>query len=143
MLKKILIRSVSFLLAFSSTLPFCLRHDCKLVHGRMIDGGGPLFLIECTYGSQWTVRAAEGYPDAAKAEAVFGERIRTASIVYQQNEKIDRSGKRIGRRAVIDLRLPQTGQSFTSILWTDENRIVSIDSTSHYYALFLEWMDDK
>lgn len=109
----------------------------------MIDGGGPLFLRECTYGSQWIVHAVEGYPDAAKAEAVFAERIRTASTVYEQNEKVDRSGKRIGRRAVISLHVPQTGQSFTSILWTDENRIVSIDSTLHYYALLSEWTDDE
>jgi hypothetical protein len=144
MVRKILFRLAAFLLAFLvSALPGLPQAHCGLVHGRMIDGGGPLFLDECFYGSQWIVRAVEGYSDAAKAEAVFAERIRTASIVYQQNEKVDQSGKRIGRRAVVRLRLPQTGQSFTSILWTDENRIVSIDSTLHYYALLAEWIDDK
>lgn len=144
MVRKILFRSVAFLVAFLvSALPSLLPVHCGLVHGRMIDGGGPLFLNECTYGSQWIVRAVEGYSDAAKAEAVFAERIRTASIVYELNEKVDRSGKRIGPRAVISLRFPQTGQSFTSILWTDENRIVSIDSTLHYYVLLSEWIGDE
>jgi len=42
---------------------------------------------------------------------------------------------------VADFRDPQTGQYFTSVFWVDDRRINSIDSTSRYHALLLEWFD--
>jgi len=118
------------------------RMECGgIVHGRMIDGGGLWLFSQCSRGSNWFLRSTETYANNAKANSVFEDRLRNAVIVRERNQKTNDEGKTIGERAVADFANPQTGQRFTSVFWVDNRSINSIDSTSRYHALLLEWLD--
>ena len=114
--------------------------ECGIGHGLMIDGDGPWFFTTCKRGSNWIVQSRETYPNGVKANSVFEDRLRKASLVRELNDKRLADG-RVVKRAVAGFRNTQTGQRFTSIIWVDERSVVSISSTSRYYALLAEWWE--
>ena len=104
--------------------------------------GGGFFATGCGNSSKWAGRMTEWYPTAEAAKEVFEGRIQKAITVHRRNQKVDAQGKAIGNRAVAEFRDPRSGEIFTSVFWLDGRNITSVDSTSYFQALFLEWADE-
>ena len=143
MTKRLLAGILTSLLSFVTGVTISLANSaCGIGDGTVIDGGRGYHFIACKSGSILIVRSTEAYPTAKKANRVFEDRLQKATTVIQRNQKIASKGKTIGQRAVATFADMQTGKPFTSVFWVDERFIVSIDSTSHYCALFAEWWSE-
>jgi hypothetical protein len=111
---------------------------CGLGDGRMLDGGGAWSFTVCRSGSHVISHSSEAYPNAAWANRVFEERVRKATTVIEQNEKLDGEGRKIGKRAFATFVDPAFSKPVNSIFWVDDQYIRSINSTSRDFALYME-----
>ena len=110
-----------------------------ILEGKLIDGGGWFTYTRCTSGRQWISHSTEAFATPAKAHSVFEDRIGSAITVIERNQKHGANGQTIGDRAVTISRNPETGERFAAVFWLDDRVIVSIRSTSVYYARYAEW----
>jgi hypothetical protein len=89
------------------------------------DGVGVLSTVE-TYGSP------------ARAKAEMKKRIRGAIKVIDRSDKIDQSGKAISERVVLRFSHGSRRKSYSAVMWTNDEDLYVIESTSLRHALAFE-----
>ena len=107
--------------------------------GKMIDGGGGFGIR--SYRSSDNVKlyfASGGYASTEKTNEVFDAEVAKAVQVIELTPKLDAHGKEAGRRAVVILVDKETNENYASVFWTNDRRIVSIDSPSLWHVLEFE-----
>jgi hypothetical protein len=141
MIKKLLIGLLISLIALViAVFVWAAGWECDgIVEGKLIDGGGWFTYTRCTSGREWISHSTEAFPTPAKARSVFEDRIGSAITVIERNQKLGANGEAIGDRAVTISRDSETGERFAAVFWVDDRVIVSIRSTSVYYARYAEW----
>ena len=111
----------------------------RMACGKMIDGGGGFGIR--AYRSSDNVElyfASGGYASTEKTNEVFDRQVREAVQVLELTPKLDANGKEAGRRAVVIRVDKETNEKYASVFWTDDWRIVSIDSLSLWHVLEFE-----